>query len=169
MRPDGSHLASTVVLLMQLANAPFRVIVEARTALEPVISRLAASRITDEQLEQLQASVHVMAEDLLDEHAFLESNKKFHDVIAWSSGNPLFGYLVDSLLDIMDGTVVGMDYPKHRRQAILKAHEEILAAIQTRDEDAAEQRMLEHIDAYVRFIKRKYPSLLDQVIAWDRL
>src|SRR6188472_727443 len=35
--PDASHLASTIILLMQLQNASLRTIVEARTALEPVI------------------------------------------------------------------------------------------------------------------------------------
>ena len=135
LRPDGSHLASTLVLLMQLSNAPFRVIVEARVALEPMIGRLAAVHITDEQVVELRKSVDTMSADLSDEHAFLMSNKQFHDVIAWASGNPLFGYLVDSLLDIMDGTVVGMDYPLHRRKAILKAHEEIFAAIEQRDEE----------------------------------
>ena len=169
LRPDGSHLASTLALLMQLSNAPFRVIIEARVALEPMIGRLAASRITDAQLAELKESVDTMSAGLQDEYTFLESNKKFHDIIAWSSANPLFGYLVDSLLGIIDGTVVGMDYPPHRRQAILKAHEEIFAALQQHDQDGAEQRMREHIDAYVRFAKRKYSDLFDQVVAWDRL
>ena len=44
--PDGSHLASTVVLLMQLRGAPYRAIVEVRSALEPMISSLAAERMT---------------------------------------------------------------------------------------------------------------------------
>jgi DNA-binding FadR family transcriptional regulator len=169
LRPDGSHLASTLALLMQLSNAPFRVIIEARSALEPMIGRLAAARISDTQLAELRESVDKMAAALDDEYTFLESNKKFHDVIAWSSGNPLFGYLIDSLLGILDGTVVGMDYPLHRRKAILKAHEEILAAVQQHDEDAAEQRMREHTDAYVKFARRKYPDLFEQVIAWDRM
>jgi DNA-binding FadR family transcriptional regulator len=169
LRPDASHLSSTLVLLMQLSDAPFRVIVEARSALEPMISRLAAGRMTDEQLVQLKDSVTLMSNELHDERSFLEANKRFHDVIAWSSGNALFGYLVDSLLGIMDGTVLGIDYPKHRRAAILKAHEEIYAALSAHDEDGSESRMREHIDAYLRFAKRKYPELLDQVIAWDRL
>src|SRR5580704_14113821 len=48
--PDASHLGNTVVLLMQLKEAPFRTIIEVRSALEPVISSMAAKRITDEAL-----------------------------------------------------------------------------------------------------------------------
>ncbi len=66
-----------------------------------------------------------MRDNIQRQDVFLEANKQFHDIIAWSSGNVLFGYLVDSLLGIMDGTIVGIDYPPHRREAIVNAHQEI--------------------------------------------
>lgn len=167
-RPDASFLSSSLILLMQLSGAPFRVTVEARSALEPMISRLAATRMTDESLAELEACVEQMADELHDEHSFLETNKQFHDIIAWGSGNPLFGYLVDSLENILDGTALGIDYPAHRREAILTAHRDIYAALVRRDPDESERKMSRHIDAYVSYAKRRYPELLDQVIAWDR-
>ncbi|MEV0945155.1 FCD domain-containing protein [Rhodococcus sp. NPDC049939] len=166
--PDGSHLAGTIILLMQLKQAPFSAIAEARTALEPMISRLAAERIDDETLKALDATIVQMRDSLSDQHVFLEANKTFHDLIAWSSGNPLFGYIVDSLLGIMDGTVIGIDYPPHRREAIIVAHTEIYDALARRDPTESEARMREHIDAYTRYAQRKYPELLGQVIQWDR-
>src|SRR5215467_4706463 len=57
MNPAPSHLASTLQLLMQLNQAPYRVIVEVRTALEPMISQLAAERITDESLSELAGAL----------------------------------------------------------------------------------------------------------------
>jgi GntR family transcriptional repressor for pyruvate dehydrogenase complex len=166
--PDASHLASTVVLLMQLKEAPFRTIVEVRSALEPMISRLAATRMDSTAVADLQSTIDQMRDNLDDQSIFLEANKRFHDVIAWSSGNALFGYIIDSLLGIMDGTVIGIDYPSPRRSAILKAHENIFEAIAAKDADAAEQRMNKHIDEYVRYAQRKFPEVLDQVIPWDR-
>jgi DNA-binding FadR family transcriptional regulator len=70
-------------------------------------------------------------------------------------------------LNILDGTALGIDYPAHRRTAILKAHEKIYQALSTRDPDAAELAMKEHIDSYVRFARKRYPELFDRVIAWD--
>ena len=166
--PDASHLANTVVLLMQLKEAPFRTIVEVRSALEPMISSLAAERISDESLEELGGTIEQMRENLGDQHEFLDANKRFHDIIAWSSGNMLFGYIVDSLLGIMDGTIIGIDYPSPRRAAILKAHESIYEALRARDEKESEARMRKHIDEYVRYAQRKFPEVLDQVIQWDR-
>jgi DNA-binding FadR family transcriptional regulator len=166
--PDASHLASTVILLMQLKQAPFRTIVEVRSALEPMISSLAANRISDESIADLGFTIHQMRDNLDDQHIFLDANKRFHDIIAWSSGNALFGYIVDSLLGIMDGTVIGLDYPSPRRVAILKAHENIYEAINARDSVASEQLMRKHITEYVRYAERKFPAVLGQVIQWDR-
>jgi GntR family transcriptional regulator, transcriptional repressor for pyruvate dehydrogenase complex len=167
--PDASHLASTLVLLMQLKDAPFRSIVEVRTVMEPMISRLAAERMSDESLTELGGTIDSMRENLDDQMTFLEANKRFHDIIAWSSGNPLFGYIIDSLLGIMDGTVIGIDYPAPRRVAILEAHDEIFQALKAHDVNGSEKRMREHIDAYVTYAERKFPEVLDQVIRWDRM
>jgi GntR family transcriptional regulator, transcriptional repressor for pyruvate dehydrogenase complex len=169
LHPDASHLSNTLLLLMQRSNAPYRVIVEARYALEPMIGRLAATRMTEADLVELGKTVDQMAEDIDDQRSFLDANKRFHDIIAWSSGNVLFGYIIDALLDILDGTVLGIDYPSHRRAAILKAHKEIYQALERRDADGSEERMREHIEAYVKFAERRYPDLLKQVVTWDRL
>lgn len=169
LSPAASHLASTLQLLMQLNQAPYRVIVEVRTALEPMISQLAAERISDEALAELATTIDQMRDNLDDRDSFLDSNKRFHDIIAWSSGNVLFAYIVDSLLGILDGTVIGIDYPRHRRAAILKAHEEIHAALARRDPAASLERMREHIEAYSQYAQRKFPEVMSQVITWDRL
>jgi DNA-binding FadR family transcriptional regulator len=166
--PDASHLASTVVLLMQLKEAPFRTIVEVRSALEPMISGLAAARIDDESLGGLSGTIEQMRAHLDDQSVFLDANKRFHDIIAWSSGNALFGYMMDSLLGIMDGTIIGIDYPGPRRKAILAAHEEVFSALTSRDPVASEARMRDHIEAYVRYAERKFSHVLNEVIPWDR-
>ena len=83
------------MLLMQLNRAPYQSIVEVRNAVEPMISQLAAKHMTDEQLAELAATIEAMRGDLDDRDLFLDSNKRFHDIIAWSSGNVLFAYIVD--------------------------------------------------------------------------
>ena len=166
--PDGSHLASTVVLLMQLQGAPFRTIVEVRSALEPMISSLAAERISAECLDELRDTIERMHRQMDDQHSFLDANKRFHDVIARSSGNPLFGYMIESLLGIMDGTTLGVDYPVHHRGAILVAHEEIFEALKSGDAAASAERMRRHIEAYERYAERKFPHVMDATIPWDQ-
>ena len=166
--PDASHLSSTLVLLMQMRSAPFSSIVEVRSAMEPMISSLAATRISEDELTALRETVDQMQSELNDQYLFLDANKRFHDIIAWSSGNALFGYIIESLLGIMDGTVIGIDYPQHRRAAILKAHVEIYDALAARDPEASQARMREHIDAYEQYARRKFPQLLNEMIPWEQ-
>jgi GntR family transcriptional repressor for pyruvate dehydrogenase complex len=169
MNPAAAHLAGTLQLLMQLNQAPYRMIVEARSALEPVISGLAAERIDAESLAELAASITQMRDNADNRDWFREASKRFHGVIAWSSGNVLYAYIVDALLGILDGTAIGTDDPGDRRAAILRAHEEIYAAISRHDAEAAAERMREHIDSYARYAQRRFPDMLEQTVTWDRL
>jgi GntR family transcriptional repressor for pyruvate dehydrogenase complex len=169
MKPAAAHLAGTLQLLLQLNQAPYRMLVEARAALEPVLSGLAAERIGADDLAELAASIARMRESAGGREAFRDSNKRFHEVLAWSSGNVLFAYVVDAVLGILDGTVIGIDDPGDRRAAILRAHEEIYAAIAQHDADGAAERMREHIESRARHTRRKFPEFLDQTVTWDRL
>jgi DNA-binding FadR family transcriptional regulator len=168
-KPDASNLATTLVLMLQFQNAPFRSIVEARGTLEPTLARLAAERMTGQQLQQLAQSVDIMRENIEDREIFLDANRKFHHLVAWSSGNPLFGFMVDALLGIIDGTPVGADYPIPRRVAVLKAHTRIFEALSAHDGDGSMEAMEAHIQEYLRYITKKFPEVMDEPVTWDLL
>ncbi|MGW1737711.1 FadR/GntR family transcriptional regulator [Nocardia sp. NPDC001965] len=165
-QPDGVGLATAITLLLQFENAPFRTIVEARTALEPMMAELAADRISEEQLARLQYSVDTMRENLDDEEVFVEMSRVFHDTIAQGSGNALFGCLIHALLDMLDGSAVGMEYPQRHRAATCDIHDKIYRAVAAGDAAAALTAMEEHIDAIRRYGEKHFPEVLDAPIAW---
>lgn len=165
-QPDATPLATSLLLLLQFADAPFRTVAESRVGLEPVMAQLAAERMTDEQLADLKTSVDNMHENLADQTLFLEENKRFHDVIAHGSGNAMFGFLVDALLGILDGSAIGIDYPEIRRAAVHKAHLKIYEAIEARDASGASEAMLDHIEQYLKYAEKRFPDVLDAPIVW---
>ncbi|MGK2318234.1 FadR/GntR family transcriptional regulator [Gordonia rhizosphera] len=167
--PTASFLSGAFVLLMQLKNAPLRAIFEARLAIEPVITRVAAANISPEKLDDIAETIEQMRTELNgDRYVFLDANKKFHDIIAWSTDNPLLGYLADSLLEVTNNTIVGLDFPLARRKATLAAHEAIFRAMADRDAPASMAEMTEHIDEYLRYAEKKFPDVLNSVVRWDR-
>lgn len=166
-KPDASALANAMLLLLQFEHAPFSNVVEARSGIEPLLARLAAERMAADDLEELEASVERMARNIDDMTVFLDTNKEFHDSVAWGTRNSLFGFLVNALIDILDGTVVGVDYSGRRRRAVLKAHRRILSALQLRDGDASEQAMQDHIAEYTKYLHKKYPEAITRPITWD--
>lgn len=165
-QPDASSLATSLTLLLQFANAPFRTIAEARVGLEPMMAQLAAERMSEEQLLDLKNSVENMYEHLGNQAIFLDENKRFHDVIAHGSGNAMFGYLVDALLEILDGSAIGIDYPEIRRTAVHKAHLSIYEALAARDPQGSAAAMTDHIAQYVKYAEKKFPEVLDAPIVW---
>ncbi|MEV5647121.1 FCD domain-containing protein [Nocardia sp. NPDC052254] len=165
-QPDGMALATAITLLLQFENAPFRTIVEARTALEPMMAKLAADRISEEQLATLKYSVDHMRANIDDEEIFVEMSRVFHDTVAQGSGNAIFGYLIHALLDMLDGSAVGMEYPERHRVATCDIHEKIYLAVAGGDAGAALAAMEEHIDGIWRYEEKHYPEVLDTPIAW---
>lgn len=121
---------------------------EARKTLELSTAALAAMRITDDELEELEKCVISMknadAEDRIDEA--YELDREFHKLIAVASQNPLLAQFVDVV-----GELVGIDY---RREIIQmrgtattpgEDHERILVTLKQRDPDAARSAMLLHL------------------------
>lgn len=165
--PDSRHLASTFALLMQFAGTKFRSVIEARQGLEPVTAALAARQGDEGVVEALQASVESMAENLGDWEHFLDENRRFHDLVAWGSGNPIFGYLINSLHWITDGTVLGIDYPVRFRKAVLEAHGRIADAVAAADPDASEAAMRTHMDDTLTYFEKRYSNVLGQKLTWE--
>jgi GntR family transcriptional regulator, transcriptional repressor for pyruvate dehydrogenase complex len=167
-KPTAENLATTLTLLLQFDDARYQVIAEAREALEPVMAQLAASRITPEDLVRLEQTVTDMADGIEDVEAYLDANRRFHNVIAWASGNALFGHLVEVMGGPMDisGAAQGIEYPVKRRHAVLKAHQEIFEAIRDSEPELAEKNMRAHIDEYLVHASRKFPDALAKPIRW---
>ncbi len=165
--PTYRNLASTITLLMHRKGSRFRDVLDARSVLEPAMAARAAQQIECEDLDVLRDSVDLMRTKIGDRDFFLEQNRRFHDTIAWSSGNDLFGLLIESLHGITDGTALGVDYPERHRENVLRAHQRILDAIESRDPSGAAAAMLVHISEFSRYMERWYPETMDRVLEWD--
>ncbi|WP_127818100.1 FadR/GntR family transcriptional regulator [Microbacterium sp. CPCC 204701] len=165
-KPTGIGLATVISLLLQMENAPYRNIIEARGSLEPAMSRLAASRMTDDELSSLRANLDRMLADIDDPEVFADANQEFHDIIAHSSGNALFAHMIDALTGILDGTSIGIEYPEHRRLAVHQAHTRIYETLAAHDPVAAADAMREHIGEYTQYIEAKYPEVVEAPISW---
>jgi DNA-binding FadR family transcriptional regulator len=167
--PDARSLARSLALMLQAARTPFRSIVEARALLEPQMAGRAATRATPEQIDQLQASVDEMAAQVGDLEAFLYHNTQFHDLIAWSSGNDVFAYLLTSIHWITDGTPLGVHYDERRRQAVHRAHVRVFEAIRDHDAETATAAMARHISEFQAYMEKYYPLLMDRPVRWEQV
>jgi len=165
--PDSRHLASTLALMMQFSETPFRSVLQTREQIEPIAAALCAENQDERVLDGLRQSVDSMQNNLADEEKFLYENHRFHELIAEGSQNPLITYFLNSLDWIIDGARLGVTYSKASRKHVATVHDEICDAIDDGDPERAREVMVRHMGETREYLERKYPKVLDQVLTWE--
>lgn len=120
---------------------------EARAALEVTIIHLAVSRITPEELEQLQTHTHKMAQQLGSVAAFSEADLEFHRMLYQFSRNSILAQFAEVILKLGLETRHKTAETWEARQQTAHEHQAIVAALATGDPDLAAKAMLAHMNA----------------------
>jgi GntR family transcriptional regulator, transcriptional repressor for pyruvate dehydrogenase complex len=120
-------------------------IVEVREALELKAARLAAERATAEEIERI--AVYQLLISLKERDYQLETDLdlQFHDAIALASHNPLLASLMVSLREILRKYIYSSNEKTESIQTTITEHETIFKAIASRNPDAAEKAMQDHL------------------------
>ncbi|MBN2024865.1 MAG: FadR family transcriptional regulator [Pirellulales bacterium] len=144
VRPaDPQTVVETFGTYLQRGDHSLLDLIEVRLPLETEIVSLVAQRATPEQLQVLEQSVDDMAA-ACGLTARVEADARFHDLLAESTGNPLFPLLLTTVAGAMR---------RSRKETIsrtgtdraLQGHRAILAAIRRGDADAARKAMFAHL------------------------
>ena len=141
-----THRGATV---SELSSAAARELYLLRGAIEGLCARLAAARITDDEL----AALRELHERMLSAHEagnvdeLAEDSRQFHDLIA-RAGGPAF--LADHLSSIWKNHPVPTESSLWNRpeeaERFLEAHGELLDALTERDPARAERVMVGHLE-----------------------
>jgi DNA-binding GntR family transcriptional regulator len=122
-------------------------IIGIRAALEGYAAHLAAARITEEELAHVRAAHAAAAEAMVadDVEALLAANMEFHDAVNAASHSPRTVTMINGLRDWVVRYRTEVLGDKERRRRSFASHEQILEALNQRDEAAAERAMRQHI------------------------
>jgi GntR family transcriptional regulator, galactonate operon transcriptional repressor len=123
---------------------------EVRRIIEPDAARLAATRATPDELEQIAATFTAMEDTVADPGVFLTHDLAFHEAIIRASHNDL---LVGLLASLRRGLVASRqvstgalreDSPQtaHARETALELHRAVLDALRERDGGGAHKAMV---------------------------
>lgn len=122
---------------------------ESRALIEGEAAALAATHITDEELRQLEDSLHEMAdENVQGELAEGDADKKFHRIIAQSTRNAMLVSIVENMWFVRNNAPqVSRAYKAICEQdgtKRIEEHREIFDALSRRDAKAARAAMHQH-------------------------
>jgi len=120
-------------------------LIEVRGALEIYTARLAATRISDEALTNLETHVETMRASINDLPAFVEADLQFHLELARSIDNTVLLDLLQSIRSLLRVWVDRAVQDPAQAEAAITEHAAVHAALVTRDPDAAASAMGKHM------------------------
>ncbi|MHB2267099.1 FadR/GntR family transcriptional regulator [Aliihoeflea sp. PC F10.4] len=121
---------------------------ETRLVLEPGIARLAALRASREDIDALER-LSRRAATAVDDDGWELWDSVFHRRIAECAGNYMLAALLDAIQRVRQEpewrNLRASTRTEERRQRVFREHDEIVAAISSRNGQAAEQAMRRHL------------------------
>ncbi|MDA3922002.1 MAG: transcriptional regulator NanR [Salinisphaera sp.] len=121
---------------------------DARSAFEAAMARNAAAHASAEDIKALRAAFSDNAAAVGDEAEFKRTDIAFHRVLAAIPANPVYTAVHDAMAQWLDDRrAVALEKPGQDRIA-LAAHERIVQAIESRDPEAADAAMRDHLEQH---------------------
>ncbi len=154
IRPLSEQL--TQVLNSQVLEK-YLMVLEARKALERPIVRMAAEKITPEQLSRLERIVQEREKRHQQSKSHADLDVAFHTKIAEACGNKVLSLLYQTITTLRQQSELFEALRQRVGAPYLTSHKEILEALQNHDPDRAEERIERHIDMLIGDV-RKYWS-----------
>jgi GntR family transcriptional repressor for pyruvate dehydrogenase complex len=119
---------------------------EARAAVELGAITLIAKRISDAELDQLDAINQSLEENLRQRRSTIKDDIEFHKLLLQSTRNPVLVELIPLLVEYFRLAV--MYRPSaifHNPERVISEHRRIIGALRARDPIAARQALIEHL------------------------
>lgn len=141
---EMKHDAVTSVMrdVLNLTNVRPADIIEVRLLIEPAVAGLAAERATENDLKEMRA--YLKSIPTVQTNEYVRWQMGFHRLVAKSSHNPLYGLLINILLDFAEDMVLSLR-PNDRVYHDTTSHPAILDKIAQRDDDGARHLFHSHL------------------------
>ena len=128
----------------------------AREIIECEAIVLAVDKITDAQLDELDADLKMLDAGVHDEIEHWHFDDRFHQLISSASGNVVLPRLVEELR--VNARLFRLHSPLHRQRENHEEHGEIISALRARDPERARAAMREHLRSLQDDVKRALVS-----------
>ena len=121
-------------------------LLDVRRMFEPAVARVAATRVTGEDLADLQRILDTQRRKLKTGRSAIVEDTAFHAVLARATRNRVVVRLMETLNDLLVESRTLALKQKGRPERSIKGHEAVVAALGQRDAEGAARAMHNHID-----------------------
>lgn len=155
---DTAHLIQHLDFVFSLDDSTILELFDARKIIEVGIIELAAQRVTDEDIVELEANLQKSLATMHDPEQFLFADIELHTLIARIARNPILVRFMESIHQLglasrrRTGRLDGVP------QQSVADHERIIESLKARDQEAARDAMLSHLAN----VEDKLKQIVDQ-------
>jgi GntR family transcriptional repressor for pyruvate dehydrogenase complex len=121
-------------------------LLDVRLMFEPAVARIAATRVTDEDVADLERILDAQRKKLKTGRSALPEVTAFHHVVARATRNRVVVSIMATLNDLLVESRKRRLKQKGRPGRSILGHEAVVAALRERDGAAAAEAMREHLD-----------------------
>lgn len=162
----AGDLATSLTLMLQTARVSFGTVVDARSALEPEIARMAALRRTDAQLADLRAVLDAMLATTNQAGAFRTAYNQFHGLLGEMTNNLVLAVVQATLRQVSEPLHEQVNWGPRSGRAAVQTHIRLVDAVAAADSATAGSELTDHMRWYRSYFERRYPELLAQMVRW---
>ena len=167
-RPQTGDFANNLSLILQFMEADLRGLLELREAIAPNVAAYAAQRATTGDLSALADCLKELERNEASSQ-FEELNRRFHDMLGWASGNPLFGLLTSALHMLTREFSLSLGYSAQERAVQLRFLRRVLEAVRKGDAEGARQSMARLVVGSASYLAERSPELVSQKVKWGQM
>jgi GntR family transcriptional regulator, transcriptional repressor for pyruvate dehydrogenase complex len=121
-------------------------LMDVRRMFEPAVARVAATRVTDEDLTELQYILDAQRRKLASRQSPIVEDTAFHAALARCTRNRVVVSIMATLNDLLVESRKLTLKQQGRAAQSIEGHEAVVAALRRRDAESAAQAMHKHID-----------------------
>jgi GntR family transcriptional repressor for pyruvate dehydrogenase complex len=132
-------------------------LMDVRRMFEPAVARVAAARVTDRDLAELQRILEAQRKKLKRGVSAIVEDTAFHQVLARATRNRVVVSIMATLNDLLvESRKLTLKRKGRPRKSIL-GHEAVVEALRQHDGDAAAAAMRAHIDQIAELLRQELP------------
>jgi GntR family transcriptional regulator, transcriptional repressor for pyruvate dehydrogenase complex len=129
-------------------------LLDVRRMFEPAVARAAATRVTDEDLTDLQRILDTQRRKLKSGRSAIVEDTAFHAAVARATRNRAVMRIMATLNDLLIESRTLTLKQKGRPERSIQGHEAVVAALRRRDPDGAARAMHNHIEQIAALLER---------------
>jgi GntR family transcriptional repressor for pyruvate dehydrogenase complex len=145
-KPSPAAISSVVNRMILMDNISDDELVAVRSILEVASCRLAATNAEDSDIERMTSILETMKGYCVDNEAIIRMDTDFHIAIAVASKNKLLAILIEAMAVLIRKFIRKSAYAPGAKQDGMMRHSVILDALKTKNPDAAEAAILNHLE-----------------------